>query len=85
MSENIVNLKEPGVQVIKKKNNIKKGQIYLRWLKGGPVTPFEVLEVSEKSFTLWQLGIANETTMDIDMLELYIEQGDVKKVYEPVG
>jgi len=64
-------------------SKVKTGQIYLRWLLGGPTRAFLVLEVGEKSFTLHQLGIANETVMDIDMLEIYLENGDCRLVYDP--
>jgi hypothetical protein len=62
---------------------IKSGQVYVRWILAGPITPFTVYEVGETSFTLFQLGIANEQTMDNDSLQMYLESGDCKLVYDP--
>ena len=63
--------------------SVKRGQVYLRWLNGGPVTPFIVDEVGEKSFKHYQFRTENKLTMDIDMLEIYLESGDVRLVYDP--
>lgn len=62
---------------------VKSGQVYLRWILGGPETPFIVQEVGDTSFTLHQGGIENTQTMDLDALEAYLESGDCRLIHDP--